>query len=130
MATLSNNDIARALYLSSKEDQDFASKAVSFLNRRRLLGKSAAIIKSLERIINAELGVMEVKATVAQKLDDKTKLDLVHILKHKYKVKEVKIVERIDENVLGGMKLEMNDEVLDLTLKNKIRKLSAHLTNE
>ena len=36
--------------------------------------------------------------------------------------------EKIDEKLLGGFRIEVNDEVIDLTLKNKIFKLEEYLT--
>jgi len=35
---------------------------------------------------------------------------------------------KVDEKLLGGFRIEVNDEVIDLTLKNKAEKLQEHLT--
>ena len=53
---------------------------------------------------------------------------MTFILKERYQQKEVILVEVLDEKLLGGFKMEVNDEVIDLTIKNKIGKLQEYLT--
>ena len=36
--------------------------------------------------------------------------------------------ESLDAGLLGGFRIEVKDEVIDLTSRNKLRKLQAHLT--
>ena len=57
------------------------------------------------------------------------KRELTQTLTHRYKAKEIKIVENLDKKLLGGFKVEVGDEVIDLTLRNKINKLQEHLTS-
>ena len=132
MATLSNNDIARAIYLVSKEKthaelHEVNNKVVKFLARRRLLSKSKDILERLDKIINYESGKIIVKIFSARKLTEEIKNELVTFLKKRYKIKEVVLTETLDEKLLGGIKIEINDEIIDLTAKNKIKKLQEHL---
>ena len=133
MTAISNNEIAKAIYLVSKnktgsEQTAVLSKVVSFLARRHLLGKSGAILTQLGKIANLDTGAVEAKVSSAKSLDEKTKRDLAQILIKRYRAKEVIIKEKIDESMLGGFRVEVNDEVIDLTVKNKIRKLQEYLT--
>ena len=48
-------------------------------------------------------------------------------LKERYKVKDVNITEIFDGKLLGGMRILVNDEIIDLSLQNKIKKLQEHL---
>lgn len=135
MATISNNDIAKAIYLATKgktvaEQSVFSKNIVSFLSRRHLLSKSEAILAQLGRIINFEKGIIEAKVMSAKKLDEKTKKGLTHVLMERYSAKDVTIEERIDEKLIGGLRIEVEDEVLDLTIKNKIGKLKEYLTKD
>ena len=132
MATLSNNDIAHAIYLVSKEKthaelHEVNNKVVRFLARRRLLSKSPDILERLNKIINHEAGRIVVKVQSAKKLKEEMKNELITFLKKRYKVKEVVLTEILDEKLLGGIKIEINDEIIDLTAKNKIKKLQEHL---
>ncbi|MEK7105003.1 MAG: F0F1 ATP synthase subunit delta [Patescibacteria group bacterium] len=132
MATLSNNDIARAIYLVSKDKthtelHDVNKKVVEFLARRQLLSKTPDILERLDKIINYESEKIVVKVSSARKLKEELKKELIFFLKKRYKVKEVVLTETLDEKLLGGVRLEINDEIIDLTVKNKIKKLQEHL---
>ncbi len=133
MATLSNNDIARAIYFSGKGKegkalQEVLQNTVRFLSRRRLLSKSNAILASLERIENQERGVLVAQVWSKAKLDANTKKELLQILKNRYEGKDFTLIENIDEGLLGGFRIRIGDELIDLSLKNKINKLQEHLT--
>lgn len=135
MATLSNNNIARAIYLVAKEKThtelyDVNKKVVKFLVRRRLLSKAGDILARLDKIINHKSEKIVVKVLSARKLKEELKKKLIFFLKERYKVKEVILIETIDEKLLGGIRVEINDEIIDLTVKNKIKKLQKHLTRK
>jgi F0F1-type ATP synthase delta subunit len=66
MTTISNNDIARAIYLVAKDkgkEPGVLKEIVSFLSRKRLLTKSPEILARLEKIVNEENGVVVVKVS-------------------------------------------------------------------
>lgn len=135
MTTISNNDIARAIYLSTlgKTDDQQATllkRTTKFLARHRLLGKSQTILTQLGKVINAENGIVEAKVFSAETLTDKVKKNLIQILTKRYSAKGVTILEKIDEKLLGGVRIEVNDEVLDMTLKNKVGKLKEYLIEQ
>ncbi|HCY18048.1 MAG: hypothetical protein UR62_C0010G0008 [Candidatus Nomurabacteria bacterium GW2011_GWF2_35_12] len=132
MTTLSNNDIARAIYLVSKDKthaelHNVINKIVSFLVRRRLLSKTEDILERLNKIINHENQKIIAKLLSAKKLKEKTKKELTSFLRERYKAKEIVFTETINEKLLGGIRVEINDEIIDLTVKNKIKKLQEYL---
>ncbi|KKP87433.1 MAG: ATP synthase subunit delta [Parcubacteria group bacterium GW2011_GWC1_35_8] len=132
MTTTSNNDIARAIYLmfkdkSSSEQKNISEKVVKFLFRRRLLSKAPDILSRLKKIINNADGRLEVKISSVEALSHQVKTHLEQTLKKRYLVKEVVLKEYIDKKLLGGLKIEVNDEVIDLSIKNKIEKLQEYL---
>jgi len=132
MSTLSNNDIARAIYLVSKDKthaelHNVIDKVVKFLVRKRLLSKTGDILERLNKIINNENKKIVVKLLSAKKLKEEIKKELIFFLRERYKAKGVILTEIIDEKLLGGIKVEINDEIIDLTIKNKIKKLQEYL---
>lgn len=138
MAILSNNDIARAIYLVLKDNHLEArppsggkaskyDRIVKFLYRKRLLFKASLILSQLKKIINKEEGIMTVKITSMKKLSREAKEKLAHLLKKKYSAKNIILEEKLDGKLLGGIIVEINDEVIDLTIKNKISQLEAYL---
>jgi F-type H+-transporting ATPase subunit delta len=131
MTAISNNDIAQAIYLASREkggEEHFSSKVIQFLVKRRLLSKAPEILSRLNKIINEHEGRVVARVSSAEKINEKKHKELTTALSHLYKAKEIKIVENIDKRLLGGIKIEVNDEVIDLTIKNKIERLQEHLT--
>ncbi len=132
MAKTKNTDIAYAIYLATvnKTGADLSKalqSVVKFLARRRLLSQSKGILREVAKISNKTNGVVEANVWTKEKLDTKTKSALEQTLKKKYDAKGVVFNEKIDTRVLGGVKIEVGDEVIDLTLKNIINKLQEHL---
>ena len=135
MTTISNNDIARAIYLSLKDKKgvEFSvglKRVVDFIYRKHLLLKVGSILSSLREIINKEEGVIIVKVSSTQKLEDHSRKSLIHLLKKRYLTKEVNLIEELNEKLLGGIRIEVNDEVIDLTTRNKVIKLQEYLVRE
>lgn len=134
MATISNNDIARALYLSSKdksgaEQVQIFQKITQFLFRKRLLSQAPDILSRLDKMINDGEGRIVVHLTSKEHLGEDTKKEIANILKERYSAEKIVFVESLNDKLLGGFKIEVNDEVIDLTIKNKIDKLQEHLTS-
>ncbi|MFA5791625.1 MAG: F0F1 ATP synthase subunit delta [Candidatus Paceibacterota bacterium] len=133
MITISNNNIAHAIYLASKsyssvEQPLFLEKVVEFLYKRRLFSKVPDILFRLNKIINDHEGRVVVKISSAKSINETINKELAEILIKRYSAKEINLVENLDEKLLGGFKIEVNDEVIDLTIRNKIIKLQEHLT--
>ena len=132
MTTLSNNDITCAIYLVSKDKthaelHNVIDKVVKFLVRKRLLSKTGDILERLNKIINNENKKIVVKLLSAKKLKEEIKKELIFFLRERYKAKGVILKEIIDEKLLGGIRVEINNEIIDLTIKNKIKKLQEYL---
>lgn len=132
MTALSNNDIAQAIYFVSKDKTNSElrivnDKIIKFLVRRRLLSKSEDILEKLDKIINVENKKIIAKILSARKVRDEIKKELIDFLRERYKAKEIFLEERLDEKLLGGIRIEVNDEIIDLTIKNKIKKLEEYL---
>jgi F-type H+-transporting ATPase subunit delta len=131
MTAISNNNIAEAIYLASKDVKDenqFFHKVVQFLVKKRLLSKSKDILLVLNKIINEKEGRLSVKVFSQKKLTENIKKEITQNLSKRYGGKTIILEESLDEKLLGGYKIEVNDEVIDLTIKNKLEKLQEYLT--
>ncbi|MFA6300988.1 MAG: F0F1 ATP synthase subunit delta [Candidatus Paceibacterota bacterium] len=132
MSTTSNNNIARAIYLEikgkdSREQSVIFPKIIQFLVRKRLLTKASDILSRLGKIANDEEGRMVARVSSEKILDEKTMHELKQSLAKRYGAKEVDLILKTDEKLIGGFKIETKDEVIDLTTKNKIKKLQEYL---
>ena len=98
-----------------------------FLKNKNLLGRKEEILKALEKIINKEEGIVKAKVTTKSHLEKELEKGIEEFIKDKYKAKEVILELKIDEGVLGGIKIEIGDEIIDTTLSNKIHQLQNYL---
>lgn len=88
-------------------------------NDRSLLPR---IIEHYGKLRRKKEGISKVEITMAKKVPAKVKLEIER------KVGESEIVEKIDPEVLGGVKLIINDEYLiDGTFQGRVEKLYKSL---
>lgn len=132
MSTISNNDIAHAIYLASKdkskEEQSLIFKnVIKFLVKKKKFAKAPDILLRLGKIINNYENRIVGKIFSKENITETQNKEINQILARRYSVKEVSMVPHLDEKLLGGLKIEVNDEVLDLTIKNKLEKLQEYL---
>ncbi len=134
MAKISDKNIAYAIYLllknSTLNEKKFFEEIkniVRYLSRKRLLGKISGILLNLRKIIDEENNAITVKVLSANKLSLEDKKNIIDFLQKKYLVSYVQLEEKIDQKIIGGVRLEINDEIIDLSLKNKIRQLKKAL---
>lgn len=132
MATISIKNIAQAIYESSRDKNEhdlniLMQDVVSLINKKRLLTKTDKILKALEKIIDEDKGVTKANISSSAKISENDKKEIEEFIKKKYKSKEVELFFKEDEKLLGGIKLEIGDEILDMTLSNKVQKLQNYL---
>ena len=132
MSAISNNNIARAIYLEIKgkdqrEQATLFPKIIQFLAKKRLLTKAPDILARLSKIANEEEGRVVARVSGGKILDEKTMLELKQSLASRYRVKEIDLIPETDEKLISGFRIEARDEVIDLTTKNKIKKLQEYL---
>lgn len=132
MASISTKNIAQAIYesLCNKEgallDAAITESAV-FLKEKNLLGRKEEILKTLEKIINKEKGIIKAKITTKSQIEKELERGIEEFIKSKYKAKEVLLELKTDKDVLGGIKIEIGDEIIDTTLSSKIHQLQNYL---
>ena len=132
MATISTNNIARAIYESSLGKDgaglDVVTRnAVALISQKHLMSKSGEILTELKKILDKSEGLIRAKISSREKIDKKTIDEIEDLIKKRYKVQNTILEFEIDESLLGGIKIEIGDEIIDTTLKNKIRKLENYL---
>jgi len=126
MASISIKNLARAIYESSldkggAELDSVLSKSVIFMRDKSLMSKS------LEDIIDKEEGIVKAKVSTSSKLNEKMEQEVKESIKKKYKAKEVILESIINPKLLGGIKIEIGDDIIDTTLANKIHQLQTYL---
>ncbi|NSW93147.1 MAG: ATP synthase F1 subunit delta [Bacteroidales bacterium] len=72
-------------------------------------------------------GVTECTLTSAVKLKEEIKKEVVDFISTHYKTK-VNLVEIVDEDIIGGFILKIDDNYIDASIKSKLRKIKKELT--
>ncbi|MEK7175332.1 MAG: F0F1 ATP synthase subunit delta [Patescibacteria group bacterium] len=142
---LNHTNIAKAIYLTleNKKGEELVNAnklIIKFLTKKNLLNKTKEILKNLEKIIFEKNDILNIKIFSAQKLNEENKKEIIKFLSNKKlsskgqtlgiqkgltlgTFTEIRLEEKIDQKLLGGVRLENNHDIIDLTLKNKIQQL-------
>jgi len=123
MSTPSRQELAEViLEMADKQSGKRLSESVAaYLVANRRTGDLDAIIREVARLRQQRDGVTEVTATTAHKLNDQLRRNIKSILD----TKKLIINEVVDAEVLGGVRLETSEELLDLTVRNRLNRLKA-----
>ncbi len=84
------------------------------------------VIKAFDALYKEKEGIVAVQAYVANKLDSEEVEALQHNLQMAMKKKGDMTIE-VDEQLLGGIKLRIENTFLDATLQSKLNRLQSEL---
>ena len=132
MAKITTKNVALAIYAASKnksgaELTHVLESAMDFLKKKNLLSKAPEILKQLEFISDTEQGVIRAKVLSKKPLTKAATEQLESLLKKRHKAKSSVLEWQEDKTLIGGMRIETADEIMDLSLKNKVDQLQKYL---
>jgi F-type H+-transporting ATPase subunit delta len=73
----------------------------------------------------AEIKIAQVSSAIPLTPDQE--LDLISRLRNRTGAKEIKLVTNVDKSLLGGLKVQIGSNVIDLSLKGQLRELATKL---
>lgn len=132
MTKISPKNIAEAVYevTKGKSGQSLVvalKRSAQMLRDRRMLGKSDEVIGALQNIFDKKTGTVRMKVTTAKSLGHQERSKLQNEIKEKYKA-QIVVGEFFEKpELLGGIRVEIGDEVLNNTYRNKLNKLGNFL---
>ena len=88
-----------------------------------------AIAEHFRHLYNAHYDIKEVKIKSARKLDAALKEKLLEAIKKK-EGKDIDLKEEIDERLISGVKIMMDDKVIDISMQKKIQNMRKALLEE
>ncbi len=113
--------------------QAIGAKTLGVQDSKKLAVEIAAYLLSENRVneldsilrdvieYRAEHGVVEVQAVSSHELSNKVKDDIKVLMKQNYpNAKSVTVSQRIDPDVVGGIRVVLPHEQLDLTVQSKL----------
>lgn len=123
MSAPSRQQLAEAiLKLSSKVSEKKLTETIAaYLVESRRTGELDAIMREVARLREKQDDVTEVTATSAFKLNDGARKAIKSLMGRKQLI----INEVVDPELLGGVRLETSEELLDLTVRNRLNQLKA-----
>jgi F-type H+-transporting ATPase subunit delta len=124
MKSVSAKNLAHVLLESENLSmKDF----VAFLAKNKMLKHANKIIEQYEILHNKKHNNLEVIVTVNERLSEHKQTEIRHALKEKYKVDTVHLTEKIDQRLIGGIKIQVGDTVYDSSIRNTLRQLETQL---
>lgn len=132
MARIKTNDIATAVHSSIQgktgADLDLVLKNITlFLSKHSLLGKSKIILDKVQEIEDKESGHINVVVKSSNKLEPGSLHEIKHWVTNHYKAKSVEVEEVIDPDIIGGIKIRIDNEIIDMSIQNQVNQLQAFL---
>ncbi|MDB7636245.1 ATP synthase F1 subunit delta, partial [Lactococcus garvieae] len=79
-----------------------------------------AIITAYEALVNKAEGVVYAEVKTAVALSDEQAARMTAQLANRFDAKEVKLTQSVDENLLGGVVVRANNQILDGSLATKL----------
>ena len=132
MTAISTKNMAYTIYSVAKDKsgielEKILKRSVKVLWQKRMLGKSDDILEELQNIFDEKAGIVRMKVITATKMENVERKKLENEFREKYKAQSVvgEFFEKPD--VLGGIRVEVGDEIMDATYKNKLCQLEKFL---
>ena len=122
MTKPSKHDLAEVVMsLSKKMPLNKLSKSLaSYLQQENRTGELDAIMREVKFLRQKQDGIIEADVTSAFPISTTTKKNIVDIFGSK-----TLINEEIDKDVIGGVRVETNEHLLDLTVRNRLNQLKS-----
>ena len=96
------------------------------LDRSRIDLLESIAEKYLQMVYDfAEIKIAQVSSAIPLTPDQE--LDLISRLRNRTGAKEIKLVTNVDASLLGGLKVQIGSNVIDLSLKGQLRELATKL---
>jgi F-type H+-transporting ATPase subunit delta len=132
MAKITPKTAALALYEATKGKQgkdleSVLANSVVFLKEKQLISKAREILTYLQELIDTDNGVVRAKVESGHELTKKMTDEIESELKKRYDAKEIHLETSVDEKQIAGMKIQIGNEIIDLTMRNKIDQLQNYL---
>lgn len=105
---------------------DLLVDAMQVLNRKDRLGLILAVVESYRLALEERRGQVDVHVRSAVPLSKAMRNRLKEVATA-YAGREAELVERVDESILGGLIIHIEDQKLDTSVATRLKKLGAAL---
>lgn len=135
MLNISTKKIAQAVYEASQEMEgknleNILSSTTDFLMERNMMGKAPEVLSHLQKIIDKKEGIVRAHIETPYPLSKETSDALIEELKKRYKVNKIHLEVVENKKHLGGIKIQVADEVINLTQATRLHQLQNYLISQ
>lgn len=121
---------ATAKALKSDGTSKTAKSMAAYLMEEGRTGELQSLMRDMRQYRADHDGIVEVNAVSAHPIGESVKADIEAEIRRLYPgLKSVIINSVIDESAVGGIRLELANAQLDLTVRAKLNKLKQAVTN-
>ena len=127
MIASSPKHIAQALFESvskSNHPNKVMNDFVDWLHKSGNWNKRTQIIGAFNEVEKANKKVISAKITTAREISTEQKNNILKAIKYSTKAREVNAEWLVEEDLIGGIKINFDGTVIDSSLKTNIKKLS------
>lgn len=97
----------------------------AYLVQNNMTADADALINDIADEIFRQTGKLVVEVTSARALTDEARANLIQYLQAETEAGEVELHETVDESLIGGLIAKTPSAELDVSVRNKLRQLTA-----
>lgn len=103
-----------------QDDKQLAKEVAAYLLSENRTAELESVMRDI-RQYRAENGIVEATAVSAHELNDKVMSDIKSLLRSAHpNAKKVIVKTELDRSVIGGVRVDMANQQLDLTVRSKL----------
>ncbi|GAA97010.1 hypothetical protein E5Q_03684 [Mixia osmundae IAM 14324] len=113
---------------TGKTPNDITKNLFDVLNENGRLHDAAKVVEDFQEIMSAHRGEVVITVTTATPLESSLQSRLEKALKQSEvgsKAKQLKVVNKVNPNVQGGLVVDFGDKSIDLSVASRVNKLNA-----
>jgi len=132
MIKLSDKNIAKGIFAALENKtggdlRDAIQRTVWILAKKRVLVRQDGILKELSKLQDKKDKIVRAEVFTPKALSPHAKHALAQGIERRYGAKTAILEMKEDGDLLGGVKIEAEDELLDLSARGRIMELEKHL---
>lgn len=116
--------------LGRVDEGRFSEEIAAYLLSERRVGELDSLLRDIQQY-RADHGIVEVIAASAHPLDDATRREIERVVRRQYPdAKQIIISPEIEPDVIGGVRLELANSQLDLSVRAKLNRFKQLTTTK
>lgn len=116
--------------LDATDQKELAREIAAYLMHENKVDSLESLVRDVIQI-RADHGLVEATAISSSPLTDMVMRDLESLLKQEYpNAKKVIVNQKVDEKVVGGIRIDMANEQLDMSVRAKLNKFKRLVSLE